>query len=130
MDDICQDKSDLFFTGSNQCWNCESVGFYKELPVGPADFSQDGSLLAVGFGASLTLWDPDTNALRTSLAHHSASAHLRCDCRVSDPHSSSPATSSLSLTSLICHSELVLFSRVTIRRSLTAKCRTQLLLNS
>ncbi|XP_013389673.1 WD repeat-containing protein 75-like [Lingula anatina] len=59
------EDSDIYRTSS--CWNCESVGYYKEQPACAADFSEDGSLLAVGFGHTLTLWDPDTNALKTTL---------------------------------------------------------------
>lgn len=70
----------FIISGTNQCWNCESVGFYKELPAGPADFAQDGSLLAVGFGRYITLWDPDTNALKTTLPHTSSKSHVRCEC--------------------------------------------------
>ncbi len=68
----------LLFTGNNQCWNCESVGYYKEEEAAPADFSEDGSLLAVGFGSSVTLWDPDTNALKTNLLHTAGNAQIRC----------------------------------------------------
>ena len=49
------------------CWHCESVGYYRSLEAGSADFSRDGSLLAVAFRRSVTLWDPDTNQLRTVL---------------------------------------------------------------
>ncbi|XP_064648354.1 WD repeat-containing protein 75-like [Lineus longissimus] len=49
------------------CWNCDSVGYYRDYPARAADFSKDGSLLAVSFKLTLTLWDPDSNALRTRL---------------------------------------------------------------
>uniref|UniRef100_T1JFS5 WD repeat-containing protein 75 second beta-propeller domain-containing protein n=1 Tax=Strigamia maritima TaxID=126957 RepID=T1JFS5_STRMM len=48
-------------------WSCESVGYYRQEKAGDAAFNEDGSLLAVVFGRAITLWDPDTNALRTTL---------------------------------------------------------------
>lgn len=50
------------------CWSCDSQGYYKNERCGPCDFSADGSLLAVGFKSTLTLWDPDTNTLRHTLS--------------------------------------------------------------
>ena len=50
--------------GSNTCWSCTSQGFYRDLPCGASGFSCDGSLLAVAFQTTLTLWDPDTVSLR------------------------------------------------------------------
>ena len=65
-----------YFSGKNQRWNCESAGFYRSYKAGPADFSEDGSLLAVAFENHLTLWDPDTNALRLTLEQRSGD--IRC----------------------------------------------------
>ncbi|CAH1788228.1 unnamed protein product, partial [Owenia fusiformis] len=59
------DDTDIY--RNNVCFNCDSVGFYKELPAGAADFSDDGSVLAVAFKSVLTVWDPDTNGLKMSL---------------------------------------------------------------
>ena len=44
-------------------WRVRSVGFYQDRPMHCAAFSSDGSLLAVGAGSAVTLWDPDNNAL-------------------------------------------------------------------
>lgn len=48
-------------------WRCESVGFFRSLPAGDVSFSGDGSLLAVTFGPTLTVWVPETNLLKRSL---------------------------------------------------------------
>ncbi|CAL1538347.1 unnamed protein product [Lymnaea stagnalis] len=61
------DDSDIY--RSNTRWNCESVGFYRGLDVGCADFSVDGSTLAVGFKHLLTLWDPDSDVVRVTLSN-------------------------------------------------------------
>ncbi|XP_046621539.1 WD repeat-containing protein 75 [Neodiprion virginianus] len=52
-------------------WQCYSVGLYRNLPAIDATFSMDGSLLAVGFGPTLTTWNPETNELKCSLTHSS-----------------------------------------------------------
>ncbi len=65
------------FPGTNNCWNCESVGFYRNHPGGCADFSEDGSLLAVAFSEVLTIWDADTNGLRHTLTHNLETEPLR-----------------------------------------------------
>ncbi|KAL3831907.1 hypothetical protein ACJMK2_023601 [Sinanodonta woodiana] len=52
---------------SNQKWSCESVGFYRDLPAGETAFSEDGSLLAVAFSSTITLWDPTNNLLKRTL---------------------------------------------------------------
>ncbi|KAL4222402.1 WD repeat-containing protein 75 [Mactra antiquata] len=59
------DDSDIY--RSNEKWACESVGFYRNLPAGQTDFSEDGSLLAVTFDSTITLWNPETNLLQQTL---------------------------------------------------------------
>ncbi|XP_067932246.1 WD repeat-containing protein 75-like isoform X1 [Watersipora subatra] len=49
------------------CWRVDSTGYYKDRPCSAASFSDDGSLLAVAFGDTLTLWDPLENYLCTTL---------------------------------------------------------------
>lgn len=39
------------------------MGYYKEQQCSLATFSDDGSVLAVAFGKTLTLWDPLENHL-------------------------------------------------------------------
>ncbi|XP_074094761.1 WD repeat-containing protein l(2)05287 [Cotesia typhae] len=51
-------------------WQCYGVGLYRELPVSDAGFSQDGSLLGVGFGSSLTIWTPESNTFKCSLTNN------------------------------------------------------------
>lgn len=48
-------------------WRCRSLGAYRGLPLGPAAFASDGSILAVAAGGRVTLWDPEANALATVL---------------------------------------------------------------
>lgn len=59
----------LYIPGKNVCWHCESVGFYRNQMAGPADFSHDGSLLAVAFDTVLTIWEPETNTMKVALSH-------------------------------------------------------------
>ncbi|KAK9297876.1 hypothetical protein QLX08_008625 [Tetragonisca angustula] len=54
----------------NKCWQCHSIGDYRNLPATDADFSIDGSLVGIGFDSSLTIWTPDTCTLKCSLTHN------------------------------------------------------------
>lgn len=56
---ICTGKS-----GSS--WRMESTGYYKNKNCLSVEFSDDGSILAVIFANSLTLWDPFENQLCTA----------------------------------------------------------------
>ena len=47
---------------------CKFSGYYRYSPAITAAYSDDGSLLCVGFGSVLTIWDPDTNVLLQTLA--------------------------------------------------------------
>ncbi|XP_048245005.1 WD repeat-containing protein 75-like [Haliotis rufescens] len=60
------DDTDIYRFNSK--WTCDSVGFYREMDTGATAFAEDGSLLAVVFGSTITLWDPDTNVLRTTFS--------------------------------------------------------------
>ncbi|XP_072179369.1 WD repeat-containing protein 75-like [Diadema setosum] len=66
--------------GNKVCWNCDSVGFYKNTEPSAAAFASDGSLLAVGFHEVLTLWDPDDNQLRKILCHATVNSQIRHLC--------------------------------------------------
>ncbi|XP_062598774.1 WD repeat-containing protein 75-like [Saccostrea cucullata] len=59
---VLVDDTDIY--RKNSKWVCDSVGYYRDRPAGPVSFSEDGSLLAVGFSSTLTVWDSDTNVLR------------------------------------------------------------------
>ena len=48
-------------------WNCHSVGFWRDAPITAGAFSGDGSLLALAFQDTVTLWSPGSNALRGTL---------------------------------------------------------------
>ena len=60
----------LQITGSNNRWDCESVGFYRSLNAGCADFSFDGTALAIGFEHLITLWDPDNMTVHATLTNN------------------------------------------------------------
>ena len=64
---IC--RISLFFKDEarTSCWRVESSGYYKDKPCLCADFSDDGTMLAVGFGNALTLWDPIENHMCTAI---------------------------------------------------------------
>ncbi|KAG0740570.1 hypothetical protein G6F62_009074 [Rhizopus arrhizus] len=49
-------------------WMCRSVGVYHDSEARTAAFSEDGSMLAVGFGHTVTLWDPYLNSIQAVLA--------------------------------------------------------------
>ena len=58
-------------------WACESMGFYRSLPVGDLSFSMDGSLLAIAFSSTLTVWEPETNELKCSLTPPRSEEYIR-----------------------------------------------------
>lgn len=53
----------------NSSWACEGIGTHQNLQGGPAVFSSDGSLLAVGFEHAITLWLPGSTELQSTLTH-------------------------------------------------------------
>lgn len=62
-------KSSTIEDKETKHWYCYGVGDYRNLPATDAGFSADGSLLAVGFNSTLTLWVPETCELKSSLTH-------------------------------------------------------------
>lgn len=50
-------------------WRCEVAGDFRQLMPQALSFSEDGSLLAIAFQDTVTLWDPLTSNLNTTLAH-------------------------------------------------------------
>lgn len=60
-----QDLNSIYKNGVS--WVCENTCYYRGLNCGPASFSEDGSLIAVGFGSSLTVWDVDSVQLKETL---------------------------------------------------------------
>jgi len=60
------DDTDIY--RSNQRWDCDYVGQHRGLRVVAADFSPDGTALAVGFEHLVTLWNPDLYKVQATLA--------------------------------------------------------------
>ena len=58
-------------------WTCDSVGYYRNKPASVARFSEDGSVLAVAFDSTLTVWETDTNVPRERLAIPSCDEHIK-----------------------------------------------------
>lgn len=58
-----------FVVEETQHWYCYGVGDYRNLATTDAGFSMDGSLLAIGFYSTLTIWVPETCELKSSLTH-------------------------------------------------------------
>jgi NET1-associated nuclear protein 1 (U3 small nucleolar RNA-associated protein 17) len=73
---IIQDTSSAL-QGKNEWWNCEFIGKYRNLNCGPCSFSEDGSLLGIGFERSLTIWSTDNNELKLSLSHSKLDENIR-----------------------------------------------------
>jgi NET1-associated nuclear protein 1 (U3 small nucleolar RNA-associated protein 17) len=46
---------------------CRSVGDFKDFPASALSFSTDGSLLAVAYKSTITLWDPMSSTFHRSL---------------------------------------------------------------
>ncbi|KAH6938055.1 hypothetical protein HPB50_006583 [Hyalomma asiaticum] len=60
-------------------WNCIGTGSYRGFVAGKGSISQDGSLLAVSFGRSATLWSEDCT-LRAALAHPQCPSSITALC--------------------------------------------------
>uniref|UniRef100_A0A131XUS3 Putative wd repeat-containing protein 75 n=1 Tax=Ixodes ricinus TaxID=34613 RepID=A0A131XUS3_IXORI len=68
-EDRAADSPDTSRGGApSRSWNCVASGRYRDLQPGRCAFSEDGSLLAVAFGRSATLWSEECR-LVGSLAH-------------------------------------------------------------
>ncbi|XP_054719966.1 WD repeat-containing protein 75-like [Uloborus diversus] len=50
-----------------ESWTCEAMGCYRDLPVGDACFSEEGSVMAVAFSGVATLWTVDKISLKEVL---------------------------------------------------------------
>lgn len=48
-------------------WNCSSIGYYRDHQLSDICFSNDGSILGAAFGPCLTLWDTETNTMKSCL---------------------------------------------------------------
>jgi len=58
-------------------WQCTGVGQWREEAPCGADFSRDGTLLAVGYGAVVTLWQPESLTLVGTLPHREPITSIR-----------------------------------------------------
>ncbi|KAK7110343.1 WD repeat-containing protein 75-like [Littorina saxatilis] len=58
-------------------WTCDSVGYYRDRPAGMARFSEDGSVLAVAFQKTLTLWEPEDNVMKATLSLPTCNKHIK-----------------------------------------------------
>ena len=64
------EKSEFF-------WYCKSVGFYNHRPAHASCFSEDGSLLAISYDRTITLWDPETITLKHTLNFTVSDYHIK-----------------------------------------------------
>ena len=51
----------------DESWRCRSVGYYRDQCASTSAFSTDGSLVAITYGTTITLWDPATIVLKRTL---------------------------------------------------------------
>ncbi|KJE98056.1 hypothetical protein CAOG_08091 [Capsaspora owczarzaki ATCC 30864] len=58
-------------------WFCRSVGFYRDYHCKSLAFSADGSVLAIAYGSSVTLWDVDTSILQITLSYPPPQEHIQ-----------------------------------------------------
>ncbi|KAJ3370293.1 WD repeat-containing protein 75 [Kappamyces sp. JEL0680] len=63
----------------NERWVCRAVAGYKTFEGTSIAFSHDGSLLAIGFGGLITLWDPLSCSLQATLCFPSATTAAGLD---------------------------------------------------
>ncbi|XP_067405145.1 WD repeat-containing protein 75 isoform X2 [Emydura macquarii macquarii] len=64
-------------------WSCDFVGSYHKYPASNCCFSEDGSLLAVSFEKTVTVWDSDTWDLKCTFCHPPGKIQNLCFGRLS-----------------------------------------------
>uniref|UniRef100_A0A8C3T3J3 WD repeat domain 75 n=1 Tax=Chelydra serpentina TaxID=8475 RepID=A0A8C3T3J3_CHESE len=64
-------------------WNCDFVGSYHNYPATNCCFSEDGSLLAVSFEETVTVWNSDTWDLICTFCHPPGKIQNLCFGRLS-----------------------------------------------
>ncbi|KAJ2808931.1 NET1-associated nuclear protein 1 [Coemansia guatemalensis] len=62
--------------GGGHVWTCRNTAQYRGMQPGGAAFSSDGSMLAVSFGGTVTLWDACAEAMVGSLVASAATPQL------------------------------------------------------
>ena len=61
------DDTDIY--RQKEAWTCDVAGDFRKMMPTALSFSEDGSLLAIAFQDTVTLWDPMTSNLNTTLTH-------------------------------------------------------------
>ena len=62
-------KLNLSFVGKKDAWTCDIAGDFRQKIPSALSFSEDGSVLAIAFQDTVTLWNPTTSSLNTTLTH-------------------------------------------------------------
>lgn len=62
---------------SNFSWRCRSIGYYRNKSASGSAFSCDGSLLAISYGTTITIWDPLSIMLKKTLKFSFSSFSLK-----------------------------------------------------
>ncbi len=62
------DDTDIY--RQKESWTCDVAGDFRKMMPTATSFSEDGSLLAIAFQDTVTLWDPMTVNLNTTLSHN------------------------------------------------------------
>ncbi|KAI9554716.1 hypothetical protein GHT06_019992 [Daphnia sinensis] len=61
------DDTDIY--RQKESWSCDVAGDFRKLTPSALSFSEDGSLMAIAFQDTVTLWDPTSINLNTTLSH-------------------------------------------------------------
>ncbi|XP_077175562.1 WD repeat-containing protein 75 [Paroedura picta] len=69
--------------GRSAGWTCDFVGSYHNYPATDACFSEDGSVLAVGFKEIVTVWESETWDLKCTFCHPPGTIRNLCFGRLS-----------------------------------------------
>lgn len=69
------DDTDIY--RQKEAWTCDVAGDFRKLMPTALSFSDDGSLLAIAFQETVTLWDPMTATLSTTLSHPMIDQHIK-----------------------------------------------------
>lgn len=61
------DDTDIY--RKKDAWTCDIAGDFRQKIPSALSFSEDGSVLAIAFQDTVTLWNPTTSSLNTTLTH-------------------------------------------------------------
>lgn len=62
---------------SNFSWRCRSIGYYRNKLASASTFHSDGSLLAITYGTTITIWDPVSITLKKTLKYSVSSSPFK-----------------------------------------------------